>query len=286
VKNRVGIYYAYWEHDWDVDFLPYITKVKKLGFDTLEVNAGTLQQLSIGDLEKLRNEAERQEIGLTSCVGLNESVDPSSPNGAVRKAAVTFLKEIVTNVKRAGIDRISGIIYGAWPATLPFGDDKQSYVDRSIESMKEVAKLAEDVEVTLNVEVVNRFEQFIMNTATEAATYLERVNSPRVKMLLDTFHINIEEVSFPAAITKAGSHLGHFHIGENNRLPPGQGKLPWKEIFGTLGEIGFQGDIVMEPFLMPGGEIGRDIRVFRDLTGNETLDEQAAAAAQFVKSFL
>lgn len=286
MNNRVGIYYAYWERNWDADFLPYVSKVKKLGFDTLEVNAGTLHGMAEKDLATLGRAATDAGIGLTSCVGLTADLDPASPETQTRQAGVDFLKGIIDKVHIAGIDRISGIIYGAWPGTLPFGEEKQGYVDRSVESLKEVAKKAEDAEVTLNVEVVNRFEQFIMNTAAEAVAYLERVDSPRIKMLLDTFHINIEEKSFADAIETAGSHLGHFHIGENDRRPPGVGNLPWKEIFGSLETIGFQGDIVMEPFLVPGGEVGRDIRVFRDLRGDKDMDEQAAEAAAFVNSFL
>ena len=233
MNNRVGIYYAYWERNWDADFLPYVSKVKKLGFDTLEVNAGTLHGMAEKDLDTLGKAAKDEGIGLTSCVGLTANLDPASPEKETRRAGVNFLKDIIDKVHVAGIDRISGIIYGAWPGTLPFGEDKQGYVDRSVESLKEVAKKAEDAEVTLNVEVVNR-----------------------------------------------------FHLGENDRRPPGVGNLPWKDIFSSLKKIGFQGDIVMEPFLVPGGEVGRDIRVFRDLRGDKDMDQQAAEAAAFVKSFL
>jgi D-psicose/D-tagatose/L-ribulose 3-epimerase len=286
MKNRIGIYYAYWEKNWDADFLPYVSKVKSLGFDTLEVNAGTLHRMTKSELSTLGAVAEDADIGLTSCVGLTANLDPASPEKEIRQAGVEFLKGIIDKVHLAGIDRVSGIIYGAWPGALPFGADKQGYTDRSVESLREAAKKAEDFEVTLNVEVVNRFEQFIMNTAQEAVYYIERVSSPRVKMLLDTFHINIEERDFEGPIKCAGKHLGHFHIGENDRRPPGTGKLPWKEIFDSLKEIGFQGDIVMEPFVVPGGEVGRDIRVYRDLRGEKSIDQQASEAAAFVKSFV
>ena len=62
--------------------------------------------------------------------------------------------------------------------------------------------------------------------------------------------------------------------------------MPWPEIFGALSQINYQGTIVMEPFLRPGGEVGRDISVFRDLLGDGDLDEQAARSAEFVRSEL
>jgi D-psicose/D-tagatose/L-ribulose 3-epimerase len=105
-------------------------------------------------------------------------------------------------------------------------------------------------------------------------------------MLLDTFHMNIEEDSFRGAILQAGDKLGHVHTGETNRRPPGRGRIPWEEVFGALKEIGYTGSIVMEPFLLPGGQVGRDISVFRDLTEGLDLDDEARRACAFTKEHL
>ncbi len=152
--------------------------------------------------------------------------------------------------------------------------------------MQEAVKFAEDAGVIFNVEVVNRFEQYLLNTAAEAVDYVQRVGGDHCKVMLDTFHMNIEEDSFREAILTAGDHLGHFHIGETNRRAPGRGKIPWAEIFRALADIHYQGAVVMEPFLQPGGEVGRDISVYRDLSIGVDLDEEAARAAAFVRQGL
>jgi D-psicose/D-tagatose/L-ribulose 3-epimerase len=190
-------------------------------------------------------------------------------------------------VGEMGGGNLGGIIYGCWPATMPEGEiDKRPYVERSVASVKEAVKAAEDSNVVFNMEVVNRFEQFIMNTCEEAVAYVEQVGSPHAKVHLDTFHMNIEEDFVGEAILRAGGHLGHLHIGENNRMPPGYGHIPWNELASALRQIDYQGDVVMEPFLMPGGEVGRDIRVFRDLSVGMDLDEEARKALQFVRGVL
>jgi D-psicose/D-tagatose/L-ribulose 3-epimerase len=130
---------------------------------------------------------------------------------------------------------------------------------------------------------VNRFEQYMLNTAAEAVRYVKEVGSPNCTVLLDTFHMNIEEDGFAEAIRTAGKHLGHLHIGETNRRAPGRGKMPWGEIFGALKAIKFKGSVVMEPFLMPGGEVGRDIKVYRDLRDGLNLDREAKRACKFVR---
>jgi len=96
---------------------------------------------------------------------------------------------------------------------------------RAVEGVREAIKVAEDCGVVFCVEVVNRFEQFMMNTAAEGIAFAERVGSPNCKLLLDTFHMNIEEDSLRGSIVEAGSWLGHFHLGETNRRPPGRGRM-------------------------------------------------------------
>ena len=182
---------------------------------------------------------------------------------------------------------MGGIIYSAWPHTLPKGvTDKTPYLERSVQSMKEAIKAAEDNGVIFNMEVVNRFEQFLLNTVDEGLAYVQAVGSANAKVMLDTFHMNIEEDFVAEAILKAGDRLGHLHIGENNRMPPGYGHIPWTEIGAALRQIDYQGFVVMEPFLMPGGQVGSDIKVFRDLSVGLDLDEEARKALQFTRRVL
>jgi len=123
-----------------------------------------------------------------------------------------------------------------------------------------------------------------LNTAAEGIAFAQQVESPNRKNLLDTFRMNIEEDSMGGSTEEAGTWLGHFHLGETNRRPPGRGRMPWPEIFGALKKINYQGALVMEPFLLPGGEVGRDISVYRDLLGNGDLDEEATLSVQFVRA--
>ncbi len=285
--NRVGIYYAYWTHDWDADFVPFVKRVKALGFDALEVNSGTVAGMTSAHRERLRSVAQDQGVALTSCIGLPAKYDPSSADPSVRQRGVRYLLRQIEAAGATGITAISGILYGAWPAAMPAGEtDRRPYWDRSVKSIREACRVAADHGVGLNMEVVNRFEQFLLNTAAEARRYVKEVGSPVCRILLDTFHMNIEEDSFRSAIRTAGSKLGHVHLGETNRRPPGRGKMPWSEIFDALRSIQYAGSLVMEPFLMPGGEVGRDIRVFRDLREGKDLDREAARACRFVKAGL
>jgi D-psicose/D-tagatose/L-ribulose 3-epimerase len=285
--NKIGIYYAYWTHDWDADFHPFVDKVADIGFDVLEVNGGTVGNMTPGERRALRVHAEDRGLSLSYCIGLPKQYDLASEDKAVRDHGVGFLRTMAEAIGQMGGGNLGGIIYSYWPATLPAGVmDKRPYWDRSIASMKEAIKAAEDNNVYFNMEVVNRFEQYLLNTAVEAVDYVREVGSPNAKVMLDTFHINIEEDFFAEAIRTAGDHLGNFHVGENNRMPPGYGHIPWTEVGAALRQIGYQGNVVMEPFLMPGGEVGRDIKVFRDLSVGLDLDREAAKALEFTRGFM
>ena len=115
---------------------------------------------------------------------------------------------------------------------------------------------------------------------------MEEVGLDSVMIMLDTFHMNIEEDNMANAIRLAGNKLGHFHVGENNRRVPGKGSLPWADIGTALREINYTGAVVMEPFVTQGGTIGSDIRIWRDLSHGadiSRLDKDAAGSVAFLR---
>ncbi len=111
-----------------------------------------------------------------------------------------------------------------------------------------------------------------------------------IGVLLDTYHMNIEENHLGDAIRLVGAErLKGFHTGDNNRQAPGRGHIDWDEVFGALAEIGYKERIVSEPFVMQGGEVGRDVHVYRDLIKNpseEAIDAEAKYLLDFEKSML
>jgi len=285
--RKVGIFYAFWTHEWDADFLPFVSKVRALGFDQLEVNGGTVARMSAEARRRLGAAARGEGITLSYGIGLPVDKDVSSTDEPVRRAGVAFMRQMIDAVGELGGGTICGTVHSCWPAVLPKGsDDKRPFRDQSLRSMRELVKPAEDQGVTLLVEVINRFEQFLLNTCAEAMAYVGEVDSPACRILLDTFHMNIEEDSIGGAIRSAGKQLGQLHVGETNRKPPGLGRMPWPEIKGALDAIGFQGSLVMEPFVMPGGQVGRDIGVWRPIIPEPDLDALARASASFVRANL
>ncbi|MDC7246551.1 MAG: sugar phosphate isomerase/epimerase [Sphaerochaetaceae bacterium] len=285
--RKVGIYYAFWTHEWDVDFLPFISKVPSLGFDQLELNGGTVVGLSPAERRDLKKAAEDENLILSYGIGLQKQYDVSSLETRVREKGLDFMKRMIDAVAEMGGGMIGGTVHSYWPAQMPASlESKQPIWEKSIESMRILAPYAYDRNVQLNVEVLNRFEQFLINDSSEAVEYVSEVDHPGCRILLDTFHMNIEEDSFAEAIRRVGSFLGAFHLGETNRKMPGTGRIPWAEIKEALDDVSFDGPLVMEPFLMKGGTVGRDIGIWREIVKNPDLDELARKSAAFVRENL
>ena len=282
--NKLGIFMNFWEKNWDADHAKYIKKAAAIGFDVLEFQAQPLLEMSDEKLLSLKAMADDVGIELTYSLGLDPAYDVSSPDEAIRLGGVDYLQRIVKQIGKMKGTLLSGVSYAGWGSPAYVMDDKRPLLENSLKSMREIIKVAEDNGVTYCVEAVNRFEGCLINTAREALDYAAEVDSPNIGVLLDTYHMNIEENSIGDAIRLVGDKLTSFHTGENNRTAPGRGHLNWDEIFGALAEIGYKNRIVCEPFVMQGGEVGRDIKVFRDLLENPT-EERIDAEAKYILDF-
>ncbi|NLG25908.1 MAG: sugar phosphate isomerase/epimerase [Clostridiales bacterium] len=286
MDNKIGIYYAFWEREWAADYRKYVDKVSRLGFDVLELAAGALPGMAPAERRALAAAAADAGLELTYCIGLPPEYDMAGEDAATRRRGIEYAKSLLDIIASMGGTLLGGIIYGCWPANMDFEmTDKRPWWDRSVASVREVAKTAEGLGVTYCLEVVNRFEQFLINTAAEGMRFVDDVGNPAVKLLLDTFHMNIEEDFIGDAIASAAGYIGHMHVGETNRRVPGRGHMPWAEFAEGLRRADYRGRVVMEPFLRMGGEVGKNIKVWRDLSqgGDEWMDREAAFALRFMR---
>lgn len=288
--NKLGIFINFWENTWDVDHIRYMKKAKEIGFDILEFQAPPLIEMSRSHLDEMKEIAGATGIELTYSIGLDPYYDVSSPDETVRLRGVEYLKKVLDRVSYMGGKVLSGVSYAGWGCCdVDPVIGKQPLLDNSLKSMREIIRVAEDCGVTYCVEAVNRFEGCLINTAKEALAYVEAVDSPNIGILLDTYHMNIEEDSIPAAIHLAGDRLVNFHTGDNNRRCPGRGHINFDEIFQALADIHYTGRIVSEPFVAKGGEVGKDIFVWRDLEEDmspEYRDKEAAYLLKYEQDML
>lgn len=287
---KYGIYYAYWEKEWGGQFVPYVEKCRRLGFDALEVACGAFHLENDSFFKELRAAADDNGMILTGGYGPRPEHNLASKDEAAVEKAFGFYADIFRKMEIAGIDRIGGALYSYWPVDFSAPMDKAGDTERSIARMQRLADMAADHGIMLGMESLNRFEGYMINECYECIDYVKAVDRPNVKVMLDTFHMNIEEDSITEAIRKAGPLLGHFHVGEANRRCPGPGgRFDWAEIGNVLKEINYDGYVVMEPFVTMGGQVGKDISIWRDMSHGATeemLDNDAAASVAYLRKVM
>ncbi len=285
---KYGIYFAYWTREWFADYKHYIDKIAALGFDVLEISCAALQNTYTTDAQliELRDYAKEKGVILTAGYGPTKQQNLSSADPVVYRGAVDFFRSLLHKLQLLDIHLLGGGLYSYWPVDFSQPVDKPADWKRAVHGIKEISRFAEDSGVMLGMEVLNRYEGYLLNTCEEALDFISDVNSPNVKVMLDTFHMNIEEDNIGAAIRMAGDQLCHLHLGEQNRRVPGKGCIPWAEIGQALRDIHYSGAAVMEPFVMSGGTIGSEIKVWRNLISDDSeaaLDRDAKGALEFVK---
>ncbi len=281
---KYGTLYSYWSHEWVCDYPAVAKKVRAAGCDILEVGAPHIAAMTDAQLAELKAAAEDNGLILTTNIGPSKDQDLASPDPAIRKNGLDFLTGVLRAMDKISSKSLVGAMYSFWPCDFKY-TDKEAAWDTSIAEMKKLAAVAEDLGIDLCQEVLNRFETYIMTNAAEGVEYCKRVDSPRCKVLLDTFHMNIEEDNIPAAIRLTGDYLGHIHVGEANRKLPGQGSLDWRAIAAAVHDVHYDGNVVMEPFLLKGGSVGKDIKVWRDLSNGADeakMDQMLADAVKFL----
>ncbi|MCI8333059.1 MAG: sugar phosphate isomerase/epimerase [Lachnospiraceae bacterium] len=286
---KFGMGYAYWGNTWQCDLAGYRKAAEKLagfGFDMLEISADHLYHMDEVQLREMDAIGKRYGLGISTNSGPARQYDLSSPDPEVRKNGLRYLTEIVKKMSVIHSPVLAGAIYSFWPSDFS-ETDKEAAWERSIPLLRELGTMAEALGISCALEVLNRNETYILTDCEEAVRYCNEIGKKSVCILLDTYHMNIEEDDVCGALRRAGKMLGHLHVGEANRKLPGMNEtLDWAGIGRALGDIGYDKGVVMEPFLKSGGEVGRDIRVWRDLSqgaDEKTMDENLKESLRFLK---
>lgn len=198
------------------------------------------------DLDRLARRAEALDLAIAVTMGLPLAADVSSEDRDRVMAGEALLAEAVAAVRDLGGVTLGGILYsahGKYP-TLPTDRGRKN----SIAAIAKTADLAEAAGVDLVLEVANRFETNLVNTAAQGLDFIRATGSDHLRLHLDTFHMNIEEADPAAAIRLAGDRLGYLHIGESNRGYLGGGVIGFERIFDALLDIGYARDMTFESF--------------------------------------
>ena len=273
---KFGIHSGLWMARWTDEIAPILGTVADLGFDGVEVSLLGMTDEKAAALDGL---ARDHGLEVTCSDGLAREADITSPDPEVRAAGIEYLRWAVRTTAAMGSRGLAGVVYAPWGVF-----DPANRVERAKRAAEAFAALDADLErhdVTLGIEAINRFETDLVNTAADAVALAADSGSSRIGVLLDTFHMNMEEKDIAAAIVSAGDHLVHFHVSDNDRGVPGSGHVPWPEVRRGLCDIGYDRWIVAEMFVVAGNPASADLNIWRDIEPDAT--RAAGQTLQFMQ---
>ena len=277
-----GINTFLWASPFRTQHLGLLEKGRKLGFDLVEIPIEGEQDL---DYAQAAEAYKRHGLRCSLCAVMGPNRDPAHEDEDIQKGGIAYLKHCVDAAVTLGAVALVGPLYSAvgrqWQATP---EQRKRDLERCARNLKVVARYAEDRGVTLALEPLNRFETSFINLTEQAIELMRLIDSPRVKLMMDTFHANIEEKSLAQAIRAAGPDLVHLHANENDRGAPGTGHVAWKEVAAALKKVKFGGALVIESFSTEVKEIARAAAVWRPLA--PTPDGLAADGLAFLKKLM
>jgi 5-keto-L-gluconate epimerase len=229
------------------NFRDSIRRVAELGYDAVELHIRNPLEVDVGEIRDLLNRYRLPvpTIGTGQAYG-EEGLSFADPDPAIRQKAVQRIKNQVELAANLGIPRVTiGLVRG----TVKTGEEKARAEDRVIECM--VKCLEHNPAITLILEPLNRYETSLYNDTASAKDLIDRIGKPNLKMLVDTFHMNIEEPDIIESILRVKDSISHVHFADSNRWPPGCGHINFKKIVSALRKIKYRGAIAAEVLPKP-----------------------------------
>jgi D-psicose/D-tagatose/L-ribulose 3-epimerase len=258
---------------------PLAERARGLGFDVLELCIEDPAAVSAATLVAAR---DRSGIELSVCGAFGPDRDLASAEEAPRRNAAEYLGRLVELAAAVGSPHVCGPMYSAvGKAHPPDPQERRREWERAREGLRTAGELAAGMGVRLAVEPLNRYETDLVNTVAQGLELVRETGLDNVGLLLDTYHLNIEEKSVGDALRAAGERLFHVHACENDRGTPGTGHVPWREVFDALRDLGYGGQVVIESFTPAVVEIARAVSLWRPLDAEG--DDLAAGGLAFLR---
>lgn len=274
--NQIGVHAAVWAGGWSAaESRLAISESRAAGYDYIELMLFNPAAIDVAGTRDLLAEFG---LGVTSSLGLGWDNDISSDDPAVVARGEALLADVIECNAALGSKYVVGVIYSA------LGKYSRPATARGrahcVATLGRLARRAADRGITLGLEVVNRYETNLFNTAAQAREIVREIDAPNVGVHLDTYHMNIEEDDFDEPIRLCGDNLVYVHIGESHRGYLGSGNVDFTTFFRVLADVGYAGPIAFESFssAVVSPELSNTLGVWRNLwTDNRDLARHAKA---------
>ena len=266
MANPIGLISMQVARPFTAENFGWFARIRAMGYDFIELLVPEPGELAI---EATRRALADAGLGVVLAARVNLQRNITSDDPAARRAGSDYLGHACECAQGLGAAIVGGPLYGnplvfAGRAPAPVPEDlRLRRQEWCVTALQEAAEVARRCGVVLAVEPLNRFETDILSTTRQGLDLVALVGRPEVRLMLDTFHMHMEESDIPEAIRQAEGQVAHFQANENHRGFIGTGATDWVAVARALAEIGYDGPISVEPFRRDDDRFGVPIAQWR-----------------------
>lgn len=276
---KFGVSTWVWTSPFNTDSVSLFPKIKEMGFDVVEI---PVEDPEVIDGKKVKEALDEHGLEALVCGAFGPGRDFTNDDPAVHRQCFDYMDALMDLCTQWDIDFVAGPMYSAvGKARLVPPEQKKREWELAVTNLRKVAGKAADKGLQLAIEPLNRFESDLINTTADARRLVDDIDHPAAKIMVDGFHMSIEEHDLEEAIKIAGDDLIHVQTSENYRGTPGTGQTNWDSFRRGLQAIDYNGVVSIESFTSDNQELADAVCIWRPLA--EDQDELARNGLSFLK---
>jgi D-psicose/D-tagatose/L-ribulose 3-epimerase len=257
-------------------------KIKKMGFDVVEI---PIEDPSLIDVKEVQKALKDNDLKPVICGAFGPTRDLTHDDPVFHRTCFDYLQACFDISAQLGADFVAGPMYSAvGKARLVSDDQRKIEWDRAVNNLHKVCQMAEVSGQKIALESLNRFETDLINTTKELMRLIHDINHPAANVLLDGFHLTIEEPDLEQAFRNVGDKLIHVQVSENHRGIPGTGQTNWASFKRGLEAVNYKGVISIESFTPNVQELAGAVCIWKPLAISQ--DGFAQEGLAFLKDWI
>lgn len=256
-------------------------KISEMGFDVVEI---AMEDPTVIDIQQVKKGLEQYNLQAVVCGAFGPTRDLTHEDESVHKVCFEYIERCLDYCVELGVSFFAGPMYSAVGKArmIPVEQRKKEW-DRAVSNLAKVCYMAGQRGLKIALEPLNRFESDLVNTANDVLRLVEDINHPAAAIMLDGFHMNIEERDIEDAIVTAGQRLVHLQVSENYRGTPGTGQTNWAAYKRGLEKINYKGTVAIESFTPDNKELAGAVCFWHPMADNQ--DDFAKEGLRFLKQW-
>ncbi|MDZ7694035.1 MAG: sugar phosphate isomerase/epimerase family protein [Balneolaceae bacterium] len=267
MKLSFGVSTWVWSSPFNTESTSLFSRIKEMGFEVVEI---PVEDPDIIDSKKVKEALEEHQLEAVVCGAFGPNRDFTSDDPAIHQQCFDYMDALIDLSVQLNTGFVAGPMYSAvGKARMVPPEQRKTEWQRAVTNLRKVAEKAADKGIELAIEPLNRFESDLVNTTEDALRLVNDINHPAAKIMVDGFHMSIEEHNLEEAIKTAGDKLIHVQVSENYRGTPGTGQTNWDSFLRGLKAVDYNGAVNIESFTSDNQELADAVCIWKPFADDQ-----------------